>query len=297
MLATVALLAAVIWVTPYFSLQPRVEALPDTIPFSQEGWMSFIPDTAQFVSYVNYRDAFVATGNYSLFGTGPLLEIYAPSVSIDQASVEYEVSIGLPGEGSKEESPTVTALRIDSQKLRSLGQALQSSAQVRRTEQNGHTIFSVIVRRRELQTQLVPANLAIEGGHLILTQGLVNVNSLVKVLETVSHEQGQLFSQQSARAALYASGGANDQYLALFIATFPTQIEGAKIAMKTVRTASHTVTSQIAFSFDSQDQAKTQYANVKKLYTGGKDYWILGPFDVVAFEYDISKLGDQVRGL
>jgi hypothetical protein len=258
--------------------------------------MSFIPDTAQFVSYVNYREAFVATGNYSLFGTGPLLEIYAPSVSIDQASVEYEVSIGLPGEGS-EVSPTVTVLRIDSQKLRSLDQALQSSAQVRRTEQNGHTIFSVLVRRRELQTQLVPANLAIEGGHLILTQGLVNVNSLVKVLETVGHEQGQLFSQQSARAALYASGGANDQYLALFIATFPTQIEGAKIAMKTVRTASQTVTSQIAFSFDSQDQAKTQYANVKKLYTGGKDYWILGPFDVVAFEYDISRLGDQVRGL
>ncbi|MGB9022604.1 MAG: hypothetical protein WCC94_04120 [Candidatus Bathyarchaeia archaeon] len=297
MLATVALLAAVIWVGPYLSLQPRVEVLPDIIPFSQEGWMSFVPDSAEFVAYVNYRQAFEATGNYSLFGTGPLVEIYAPAFAIDPASVEYEVSISLAGESSKEGSSTIAVLRIESQELKSLDHALQSSAQVRRTEYNGHTIFSLLVRRRELETQLVLGSLAIEGEHLVLYQGPSNIDALKKILDTAGHEPSQFFSQQSARTALYASGGTNGQCLALFIATFPTQIEGAKVAMKTVRTASQTVTSQIAFSFDSQDQARTQYGNVKRLYTGGKDYWIVGPFDVVAFEYDISKLGDQVRGL
>jgi len=92
-------------------------------------------------------------------------------------------------------------------------------------------------------------------------------------------------------------GEADNDYLGLLVATFPTQVERAKTAMKTVRTASQTVTSQIAFSFDSQDQARIRYGSVKELYTGGKDYWILGPFDVVTFEHDISRLGDQVRGL
>jgi len=297
MLATVALLAAIIWVAPYLSLQPRVETLPDTLAFSQEDWMSFIPDSAQFVSYLNYREAFESTGNYSLFGTGPLLEIYAPPFVLYPTSVEYELSIGLPSEGSKEGSPAITVLKIDSQELMSLDQALQSSTQVRRTQHNGHTIFSLLILRRELKTQLLLGNIAIEGAHLILTQTPGNVYSVMKILDTVGYTPSQFFSQQSARSALYASGGTNGPYLALFIATFPTQIEGAKVAMKTVRTTSQTVTSQIAFSFDSQDQARTQYGNVKKLYTGGKDYWILGPFDVVAFEYDISELGDQVRGL
>ena len=174
--------------------------------------------------------------------------------------------------------------------------ALMNSTRIRGTTHGDHTIFTLLIRRPELKTQLVGANVVIAHGHLF-SQGAGSMVPLTTVLDTADHEPNEFFSQQSARTALCASGGADNDYLALLVATFPTQIERAKIAMKTVRTASQTVTSQIAFSFDSQDQARTQYGSVKKLYTGAKDYWILGPFDVVTFEYDISKLGDQVRGL
>jgi hypothetical protein len=119
----------------------------------------------------------------------------------------------------------------------------------------------------------------------------------MKVLDTYDYETGQFFSQPSARTALYAAGGADGHHLALFVAAFPTQIEGASIAIKTVRIDSESFTSQFAFSFNSTDQARAHYDSVKRLYTGGKDYWLLGPFVVATFEYDLSKLADQIRGL
>jgi hypothetical protein len=96
---------------------------------------------------------------------------------------------------------------------------------------------------------------------------------------------------------VYASGGSSGDYLALFAATFPTQIEGANIMMKTVKSASSSVTTQIALSFGSQDKAKVQYRAVKDLYSGGSDYWVLGPFVVARFNREISTLRNEIRGL
>jgi hypothetical protein len=123
------------------------------------------------------------------------------------------------------------------------------------------------------------------------------MNLLTVVLDTIDSPPSQLFSSDSARAALYASGGASGSYLAFFAAPFPTQIEGASMLTKTVSSASGMVMSQIALSFDSQDKAKSEYQAVKNLYTGGSDYWILGQFVVAKFSYQMSDLSQQVRGL
>lgn len=297
MLATVAMLGGVIWVGSYLSIQPRVEALPPTMPFSREEWMRFIPDSVQFVAYVDYRAAFEATGNYTLFGQSPLLEVYSPPFSIYPASVEYELAMNLAGQGAREDSPTVSIVKADLIQLNALDDALRSSTRVKTMTHGHHTIYSLLIRRKELQTELVSTSLAISGGHLVLAQGADSIGHVSTALDTFDYGQGQLFSQSSARAALYAAGGSSHDYLALFVATFPTQIEGAKIAMKTVSAESGTVLSRIAFLFDTSDQARAQYENVKKLYTGGADYWILEDFVVATFRNDVSKLGDQIRGL
>jgi hypothetical protein len=36
---------------------------------------------------------------------------------------------------------------------------------------------------------------------------------------------------------------------------------------------------------------------VKNLFAGGSDYWILGQFVVVKFNYQMSELSQQIRGL
>jgi hypothetical protein len=259
--------------------------------------MKFVPDTAEFVSYVDYAAAFDATANYTLFGTGPSVEIYDPATAISSHSIEYELSISLAGQSPKETVPTVTVLKIGSSELNSLAEALGNSTKIRKMMHGDHTIYSLLIRRRELVTQLVTANVVIAHDHFLLSQGTGSMIPLTQVLDTLDYGANEFFLQQAARTALYASGGADSNYVALFIATFPTQIEGAKIAMKTVKTASETVTSQIAFSFNNEDDARNQYNNVKRLYSGGKDYWILGPFVVVSFDYEISKLSEQVRGL
>ena len=297
MLATVALLCGAIWLGPYFVLQPRVETLQSKVPFSQQEWMSYIPESAQFVAYVNYQAAFEATGNRSFFGTDPLLEVYSPPFTIYSNSVEYELGINLAGPGATQGVPAVSVIKVVLSEAKSLETTLISTPGLHRTEHESHEIFSLLIRRKELQVPLVSASITIDGQHVLLAQGAASAASVIQVLDAADHSQKQLFSKSSAQTALYASSGGDDRYLALFIATFPTQVEGSNIAMKTVTTDSEGFTSRFAFSFNSTDQARAHYDSIKRLYNGGKDYWLLGPFVVATFEYDLSKLADQIRGL
>jgi hypothetical protein len=296
MLITMALLS-IILAASYSALQPRVETLPATVPFRYENWMAFVPSSAEFVAYVNYRACIETSGNQSLFGVDPLLEIYLPTFLIFPQSIEYEIAISLPSEGSKEVSPTVSVLKIDSQELRNFQEALQSSTKLRRTNHGAYTIYDLLIRHKERQTQLVSAILTIAHEDIVFAEGAGTMTLMAQVLEAADNPPSQLFSSETARTALYASGGAGGDYLAFFAATFPTQIEGATILTKTVRGAPGTVASQLAISFDSQDKARSQYQAVKNLYTGGRDYWILGQFVVVKFSYQMSELDQQIRGL
>jgi hypothetical protein len=296
MLATFGLLL-VILIGSYVALQPRVADLPATIPFQHGDWMTFVPSSAQFVGYVNYRGCMEATGNYSLFGTDPLLEIYYPPYALYATSIEYEVSVNLPSQGSKETSPTVSIVKINSQELEDLENALQSSTYLRKIRHGDTALFDLLIRHKERNPQLVPASLAIAHERIIFAEGTGAANSVGLILDTIGYESRQLFSLESSRAVAYASGGSSGDYLALFVATFPTQIEGANIMMKTVRSASNLVTTQIALSFDTQNKAKSQYQAVKNLYSGGSDYSVLGPFVVARFNREISTLRNEIRGL
>jgi hypothetical protein len=298
MLVTIGLLA-VISIGAYLAVQPRVDSLPPTVPFRLASWMKYVPISAQFVSYVDYSTCFEASGNYSLFGTDPLLEIYSPPFVVYPKSIEYEVAINLPAPaGSGEQvSPTVIVAKIDPQEFADLEQALRLATSLRRTTYGSYALYDLLIRHRERPTQLAAASLVITDEHIVLAEGTGTRTLLTEVLDAVDYESKQFFSQTSARTALFAAGGADGGYVALFSATFTTQIEGASMLMKTVKVRSDSVTSQISFSLDSQDKAKSQYQTVKNLYTGGSDYWILGNYVVATFHYDISKLGEQVRGL
>jgi hypothetical protein len=258
--------------------------------------MVFVPSSVQFAAYVEYRACIETTGNQSLFGTEPLFEIYSPPFVIYPYSIEYDLALTLPSPGSQQASPTVSILRIDSEELQNLQTTLESSTNLRRTLHGSYTIFDLLIRHKELQTQLVSAALVIAHAHLLFAEGAGSTNYLIQILDTADYAPDQLFSSQSARAALYASGGDGD-YLAFFAAAFPTQIEGASMVMKTVSSASGSIAAQIALSFDNQDKARSQYQAVKNLYAGGSDYWILSQFVVVKFHYQMSELSQQIRGL
>jgi hypothetical protein len=237
-----------------------------------------------------------ATGNYSLFGTDPLLDMYLPSYALYATFIEYEVSVNLPGQ-TKEGSPTVSIVKIDSQELNDLQKALESSTNLRRTHHGDAVIIDVLIRHKEQSPPLVSASLAITHGFIVFAEGTGSTSSVSLILDTADYTSRQLFSLESARTALYASGGSNGDYLAFFMATFPTQIEGANTMMKTVKSASSSVTTQIALSFDNQGKAEGQYRAVRNLYSGGSDYWILGQFVVAKFSHEISSLRDEIRGL
>ncbi len=296
MVATIALILVAL-IGSYIALQPRVEDLPAAVPFQYEDWMMYVPSSAEFVAYVNYRACMEATGNYSLFGDDPLLEIYSPPYTLYATSIEYEVSVNLPSQGSKETSPTASIVKIESQELKDLEKALQSSTILHKTHHGDTTIFDMLVRHKEQNPQLVSASLAIAYERIIYAEGSGSPSIIGLILDTTGSESRQLFSLESSRTAVYASGGSSDDYLALFVATFPTQIEGANVMMKTVKSAPSSVTTQIALSFDNQGKAEGQYRAVRNLYSGGSDYWVLGPFVVVKFNHEISTLRDEIRGL
>jgi hypothetical protein len=237
------------------------------------------------------------TGNYSLFGNDPLLEMYLPSFTLYAQSIEYEASVNLPARTAKEASPTVNIIKIAPQDLNALQRTLESSTILHRTHHGTNVVYDVLVLHKGQNPQLVPASVAVAGEHIVLSEGTGTASSVGTALDAAASESHRLFSLESARTALYAAGGSSGDYLALFMATFPTQIEGANMMMKTVKSASTAVTIQMALSFDNQDKARAQYNAVKRLYTGGSDYWILGQFVVAKFDHNISELRQDIRGL
>ncbi|MGA3298429.1 MAG: hypothetical protein ABSD41_13385, partial [Candidatus Bathyarchaeia archaeon] len=66
-LVTLALLALIVGGS-YYSTLPTVEHIPVNFQFQSSGWMAFVPQTSQYVSFIDYHEAYMVSGNPLLFG-------------------------------------------------------------------------------------------------------------------------------------------------------------------------------------------------------------------------------------
>ncbi len=86
--------------------------------------MQYIPANAEYVGYVNYRQAYSVSGNSSLFGMDALIQLPQLGFSVIPVDVTYEVAIQLP---EPKYSGSAILLQVSASKQAILSQELATS--------------------------------------------------------------------------------------------------------------------------------------------------------------------------
>ena len=295
-LATLGIIVIIIGVS-YYQTLPSVGHIPDSFTFNSQEWMPYVPAATEFVGYVNYEQAYLITGNSSLFGTNIVVSIPQLGFNILPFDLVYEVAIQLP---EPQYSGSALVLEISPWKLASLRQLLASANQTKiqpPVTYDGYVIYVLLMR--ELGDKSIGTGyLAILNNHVIFstdkTSGLQDVEA---VLDQVRSNRPSLFDDVTVRRGIYATGLTDQNCVALFIGRFATQLNDSEMAAKSVIGMGGSIQVSRAILFPSSDVALQRWDQAHTTYKDATAYNILDSWLVVTYDYPLSRLPVEVVGL
>ena len=295
-LATFAVIIVIIGAS-YYQTLPTIEHIPDTFVFNSQEWMPYVPTDAEFVGYINYKQAYFVTGNSSLFGESPLIQLPQLGFSIIPLDITYEVAIQLP---EPKYSGSAILLQVSEGKQASLSQELASvnlTKVHRPLSYDGFALYTLLMQ--EIGDKSAnPGYLAIVNHHLLLsndqTTGLQNVQA---ILDQISSGREGLFDDVTVRRSVYATGVTDQTYVALFVGRFPTQLNDTVMATKSVIGNGASIQVSRALLFPSSDIALQRLDQAHKVYRDADSYRILDAFLVVTYSYPPAKIQSEIVGI
>lgn len=228
-----ALLAIIIGASYYSSL-PSVEHIPSSFQFELATWMAFVPQTAQYVAFVDYQQAYSTSGNTFLFGTSPVFRFYQLPISIPPQSVIYDLDIQVPqpvGTGAV----TVSVVKLRNDTLQVILGELEKT-KLPKTEYDGYSVYNLLtVDQTSSPPKLISTYTAIVGDGLILSidpnYGKYGVET---ILDQYTSQAPTLFDNSDVRRGVYASGATAGPYIGLFVGTFSSQFNNTRMIVKSV---------------------------------------------------------------
>jgi hypothetical protein len=295
-LATFAVILIIIGAS-YYQTLPTVEHIPDTFAFNSQEWMPYVPADAEFVGYLNYVQAYSASGNSSLFGVSALIQLPQIGFSIIPVDVTYEVTVQLP---EPKYSGSATLLQISQVKQTTLLQELASAnlTKVRPPiTYDGYALYGLLMKEIG-DMSATPGYLAIVNHHIVLsddkTSGLQNVQA---ILDQISSKGESLFDDVTVRRSVYATGVTDQSYVALFVGRFPTQLNDTVMATKSVIGSGGSILVSRALLFPSSDIALERWDQAHQVYRNADSYRILDSFLVVTYNYPTTKIQTEIVGI
>jgi hypothetical protein len=295
-LATIAIILTIIGAS-YYQTLPTVGHIPDSFVFNSQDWMSLVPENAEFVGYVNYKQVYSVTGNSSIFGTNIIIAFPQLGLNIIPLDMTYEVAIQLP---EPQYSGSALVLEVSAWKQTSFTQDLAS---VNRTKiqrplsYDGYTVYDLLMK--ELGDKAPgPGYLAVVHNHIILstdkTSALLNVEA---VLDQVTSDSPSLFDDTAVKRGIYATGLTDQSCIALFVGRFPTQLNDTEMATKSVIGSGGSIQVSRAFLFPSSDIALQRWSEAHTVYRDADSYSILDSWLVVTYNYPLSRLPVEITGI
>jgi hypothetical protein len=140
--------------------------------------------------------------------------------------------------------------------------------------------------------------IAIVKDHLIFSNdkntALRNVQAILD--QTVSSGNG-LFDQATVKQAAYAAGVSDQNYVALFVGRFPTQLNDTQMAVKSVVGEGGSLLVSRALLFPSSDIALQRLDQAHKVYQNASSYSILDSWLVVTYNYPVSEIEAEILGI
>ena len=295
-LLTLALIAMIIGGSYYASL-PKVEHIPPNFQFQSATWMSFVPQTAQYVAFVDYQQAYSSTENTLLFGTSPVFRFYQLPVSIPPQSVIYDIDIQIPQPvGTGAVTVSVILLRTDTFHIL---QNELGKASVAKTEYDGYPVYSLLTVDQTSSTlKLISTYTAIINNGLILSIDQTNGKYGVEtILDQYTSRAPNFFDNSDVRRGVYASGATAGSYIGLFVGTFSSQFNNTRMIVKSVIPNTNGISVTRSVLFSSPDLAMSEFGHAHNVYRDANSYRVLDEWLVISYNYSIDKLRGEITGI
>ena len=259
--------------------------------------MAYVPANAEYVGYINYREAYSASGNSSLFGNNVLLELPQLGFEIIPLDITYEVGIQLP---EPTYSGSALLLQVSAVKQTSLSDELASANLTKVPAPliyDGYSLYGVLMQEFGDKSPSL-GYLAMVNHHIILSDdkntGLQNVQA---ILDQIRSNRSGLFDNVTVRESVYATGVTDQSYIALFVGRFSTQLNDTEMATKSIIGNGGSIQVSRALLFPSSDIALARWGEAHQVYKNAASYQVLDSWLVVTYDYPLTKIQSEIIGI
>jgi hypothetical protein len=289
------MIIALISLAFYVSSQQTTNHFPTTFEFNLQPWMTFVPNQVQYVGYVNYHQAYVMSGNLSLFGSKVVLQVPQLNLTVFPSDVIYELDIELI---PPQFNGTVSILSLTQERLDDISKALQNlnTTTIRSPiSYDDDSIYTLLIRKFGV-SKITLAYLTVVDGKVILSYdqatGLQNVET---ILDQVSSNVSNLFDNATLRDAIFVTSSSLN-CIAFFVGMFPTQFAASNLIAKSVTYGDSSLIVTRAFLFPNSDLATNNLAEAEQIFGGASctttDSWL-----TITQTYSIDRLPTELSGI
>ena len=278
----------------YTASLPRVEHIPQDYKFTPQPWMRYVAADMNYVSYVDYQRSVSVSGNATLFGTKPFIEIRQFDVDLGPDEIVFEVAIqSRDSDGGR----TITLLKLQDQTLAKLEAGNVNDNRTVISTHGSHTLLGVLMRKLGEQTSSLGYFTISSGYLLISTNGAIGRYDLERALDQYDLNAPSLFDNPLVKRAIYASGISVQPYIGLFVGMFPTQLDQTTMVVKSIVQYGTGILVTRSMRLPSTDQAVAEYGQAHQAYRDATTYRILDEYLVVSYAYSTNKLAFELRGI
>jgi len=295
-IATLVLLSIIVGGSYYSSL-PKVEHIPSNFQFQPANWMRFVPQTAQYVAFVDYQQAYSTSGNTFLFGTSPVFQFYQLPVSIPPQSVLYDIDIQIPQPVSTG-AVTVSVIRLRNDTLHIIQSEL-AKANLPKAEYDGYSAYNLLTVDKTASTPKIISvyTALIEDGLILSIDQNYGKYGVETILDQYTSQAPTLFDNSDVRRGVYASGAAAGPYIGLFVGTFSSQFNNTRMIVKSVIPNANGISVTRSVLFSSSDSAMSEFGHAHNIYRNADSYRVIDQWLVISYNYSIDKLRGEITGI
>lgn len=257
--------------------------------------MSFVPQTTQYVAYVNYQQSYSTSGNPALFGGRSVLQFYQLSLDIALQSVVFELAIQLPPSSFNSAAVTGSVIKIRNDTMRIFTNAL-GRTNLTKIIYDGYPIYQLLLTTPE--RKLVNANTAIlDDSTLVVSLDQSSGRFAVETIldQYVSKIRG-LFDKEDVRQGIYVSSSSNS-YIGLFVGTFSNEFNNSRLIVKSIVAEGDNIRVTRSVLFPSSENAMDALGHAHQVYRNAEKYQVVDRWLVVTYKYGLSKLNSEIIGI
>jgi hypothetical protein len=296
-LVTLALLALIVGGS-YYSTLPTVEHIPVNFQFQSSGWMAFVPQTSQYVSFIDYHEAYMVSGNPLLFGAHAILQFYQISLDIPVQSVLFDLDIQLPPSSFNSAAVSGSVIKIRNDTMRILLDTMVKM-NLTKTTYDGYPLYRLLLINPTSDPKLINAYTAIVDYSVLVvsTDQTFGRYAVETILDQYSSRTQNLFDKQEVRCGIYASGASDRPFIGLFVGTFSSQFNNTRMIVKSIVSDVTGIRVTRSVLFANSDLAIDAIGQAHRVYRDANRYSVLDQWLVITYNYALEKLRGELTGI